>query len=603
MRKITLLMVGFILSTIYASAQWPVNTQNSAMIVTADMEKDAAGNVYVLGTFEYKTTFANGFTAVASSYSTTLSFFVIKYDPSGNVAWTAYPAAGSNFAMKAIDMEIENGQVYIVSAYDPGSGTPIMRLLSYDAGGAFIGSAASAPFLVTGENYYVSSIDLAGNPLFISQVDAIPGVSIASFKSIQPIPGTDDVFLGGSAVSGGMQDAFISEYAAGSPYSGTGNQSAITSNSSLNVINDLELIYSSSTGADVLFGIGTMGDSGPIGTSLPFVSSLSDYFVASFEPFGPGLGATLADFQGKATDFAYGNALDGFNSGTTRLFTTGQFSDDLPTHGLPSGGVANAFMAALGYDHSIPAFYFGWAFTVDPGAIASAVGNDVVVDDGGDVAHFVGDFDGDQFEVMGNPAPNGPMPGVMGAPNSWQTAIEVGSAACAYNASILNAPGASTCTLVGVAVDYTGNVYATGDYVEELEAFNTSTATYAPIVHPNPGVRENFSTRFDFLAGSTLEYYKQSTTNSVALTDDENTQLNVYPNPAKDRVQVALESNTEEMWNVKIYNTLGALIYTSSELSSEQSLLDIDLNEMPAGVYLLRVEQNDFVYTQQLVVQ
>ncbi|MAX79888.1 MAG: hypothetical protein CL843_06910 [Crocinitomicaceae bacterium] len=603
MRKVTLLMVSLMLSTILANAQWPNYTQNSGLVVTADMEKDASDNVYVLATFEYKTTFINGFTAVASPSTTSVSYFVIKYDPSGLVLWSANVAAGSNFVMKAIDMEIENGQVYIVSAFDPGSGTPTLNLRSFDAGGAPIASVAAIGYLGTGENYYVSALDLAGNPLFISQVDAIPGVAIASFKSIQPIPGTDDVFLGGSAVSGGMQDAFISEYTVGAPYSGSGNQSAITSNSSFNVINDLEYIHSSTTGADVLFGIGTMGANGPIGTTLPFGSGLSDYFIASFEPFGPGLGATSAGFQGAATDFAYGNAMDGFDGGNIRLFTTGQFNDDLSAFGLPSGGIPNAFMTAVDYDHSIPGFFPGWAYTVDPGTIASAVGNDVDVDGGGDVAHFVGDFNGDMFEVMGNPAPTGPMPGIMGVQNGWQTAIEVGSTNCVYNASMINAPGAPIYTLVGVAVDYAGNVYATGDFMEDVDPVNTSTATYAPMVHPNPGVSENFATRFDFMAGGTLEYYKQSTTSSVALTDDENTQLNVYPNPAKDRVQVTLESNAEEMWNVKIYNTLGALIYTSSELSYEQSLLDIDLNEMPAGIYLLRVEQNDFVSTQQLVVQ
>ena len=601
MRKITLLMVSLILSTVYAYAQWPVNTFNSTNTETKDIEKDASGNIYVLASFRYTTSFTGGPTITLAN-SGCMGYYVAKYDAGGAFMWVVNSISTSTSIMEAVDMEINAGEIYILSRLNSSAGTPNTIIQS----SATSTTVTSPAYSITSEDYYVSGVTVGGVPFLVNQVDmGSTGITNVTLTSIERKSG-NDVYLGGSADLFGTQDAFIGEFTAGGLYTATTNHTAFTSGSA-NVVNDLEKVYSSALGYTVVYCIGTMTGNNPMGSPLTMTAGISDFFVLSFN--STALGAPTAQIKGDASHMAEGNAIDIYEypGGPIEVYATGNFIDDLNTFGINSGGITNAFMVEINNDPFPPTLNPMWGHNVEPATINAAYGNDVDVDDAGTFVHFGGEFDGDQFEVHALPAPMGPVPGVPGVLNGWQTAFDTpGGGACMYNSSIVNVTAQPNYSLVGVCEESSsGNVYSTGDYFEELEGINSISASYAPIVHPNPGITENYITRFDFSAGGgALAYYKQQTETSTdnALTTNT-TKASVYPNPATDNVQVTLDSSAEGMWNVKVYNMLGALVYASSDLSHNQTYLTLDLDEMPAGVYLLRVEQNDFVSTQQLVVQ
>lgn len=72
--------------------------------------------------------------------------------------------------------------------------------------------------------------------------------------------------------------------------------------------------------------------------------------------------------------------------------------------------------------------------------------------------------------------------------------------------------------------------------------------------------------------------------------------LNVYPQPAREQIQIGLEQSKITGWSV--YTLNGELVATSQE-----QLTTIDVRQMPAGVYLLRVETDAAVLSKRILIQ
>ena len=68
----------------------------------------------------------------------------------------------------------------------------------------------------------------------------------------------------------------------------------------------------------------------------------------------------------------------------------------------------------------------------------------------------------------------------------------------------------------------------------------------------------------------------------------------VYPNPVPKRGMVSIR-NMEQESIVEIYNMFGMLMLKTSDTSFEAS--------MPAGIYLMRISNNDSFITRQLIVR
>ena len=79
------------------------------------------------------------------------------------------------------------------------------------------------------------------------------------------------------------------------------------------------------------------------------------------------------------------------------------------------------------------------------------------------------------------------------------------------------------------------------------------------------------------------------------VNENDGTLLTVYPNPATDRLNVVSE---EAVGQYEIYDMTGALLLSEDAGSSKFS---IDVQALPAGVYLLTLRTKDVVTTKRFI--
>ncbi len=79
--------------------------------------------------------------------------------------------------------------------------------------------------------------------------------------------------------------------------------------------------------------------------------------------------------------------------------------------------------------------------------------------------------------------------------------------------------------------------------------------------------------------------------------DDIETNVSIYPNPAKDFLRIKTEKNYQ---SIKLVNINGKLVFSNSgELKNKV----LNLNDIPAGIYFLSIEFKDFVYNKKVVIE
>lgn len=80
--------------------------------------------------------------------------------------------------------------------------------------------------------------------------------------------------------------------------------------------------------------------------------------------------------------------------------------------------------------------------------------------------------------------------------------------------------------------------------------------------------------------------------------ENDNSDISVYPNPAKDNLTVILKDNMK--YKLSISNMQGQLIL-EKEISSGQSRIDI--SNIPKGVYIIGIENSEISATRKLIIQ
>jgi hypothetical protein len=105
---------------------------------------------------------------------------------------------------------------------------------------------------------------------------------------------------------------------------------------------------------------------------------------------------------------------------------------------------------------------------------------------------------------------------------------------------------------------------------------------------------------FAMLGLSMLESI-QSTTVSVNEISEES-QLFAYPNPNNGEFSINLQTDNTDPVQVKIFNSMGALVYQNSmDFGSTQ--LNINIQELPSGVYQLVATQNQSRMVEQIMIK
>lgn len=79
--------------------------------------------------------------------------------------------------------------------------------------------------------------------------------------------------------------------------------------------------------------------------------------------------------------------------------------------------------------------------------------------------------------------------------------------------------------------------------------------------------------------------------------------LEIYPNPAKDQVQVRYGLPFSAVVTIKLYNLLGAELYTQTLLAATEGSHAIQLGGFASGSYILLIESDKFRAQKKLVVE
>jgi len=86
------------------------------------------------------------------------------------------------------------------------------------------------------------------------------------------------------------------------------------------------------------------------------------------------------------------------------------------------------------------------------------------------------------------------------------------------------------------------------------------------------------------------------TTDSEGVSENENMNVKVYPNPAEGFVNVKAEG----LQSIELIDMMGRIV---SQTSASHSATTIDLSNIPSGIYFLRVTTETGVALQRLEVK
>jgi len=78
----------------------------------------------------------------------------------------------------------------------------------------------------------------------------------------------------------------------------------------------------------------------------------------------------------------------------------------------------------------------------------------------------------------------------------------------------------------------------------------------------------------------------------------------IYPNPANDIATLEMNSISDATYQVRIINELGIIVREATHhFSAEENSMQLDVNNLPAGNYVVRITGKDFSDNKKLIVQ
>jgi hypothetical protein len=91
--------------------------------------------------------------------------------------------------------------------------------------------------------------------------------------------------------------------------------------------------------------------------------------------------------------------------------------------------------------------------------------------------------------------------------------------------------------------------------------------------------------------------------NGIPHTDDNTNEINIYPNPTNGSIFLDIQLENSEDFNIIIYDILGQVIYQKTERrvsGKYHSILDLSL--ATNGIYIAKVQFNDHIATQKIIL-
>ncbi|MCX6230195.1 MAG: Omp28-related outer membrane protein [Bacteroidetes bacterium] len=93
---------------------------------------------------------------------------------------------------------------------------------------------------------------------------------------------------------------------------------------------------------------------------------------------------------------------------------------------------------------------------------------------------------------------------------------------------------------------------------------------------------------------------------SVGINETNNELgLAIYPNPAKENVQISYNLTKKVNVSINIYNSIGGLVFTQNqgELQTGSHTANVKINSLSSGIYFINVKAGDNIITKKLIVE
>lgn len=100
--------------------------------------------------------------------------------------------------------------------------------------------------------------------------------------------------------------------------------------------------------------------------------------------------------------------------------------------------------------------------------------------------------------------------------------------------------------------------------------------------------------------GFRFEYYMNATS-SIGINENESSNLNIYPNPTKDQINIQFRAPYNGMLIIK--DIAGKEIFSQKLIAMESMQLEANILGLSAGVYLVELSNEETVETKKIVIE
>jgi hypothetical protein len=523
------------------SFQWAVNGGGNSGDYGNSIAVDSAGNSYVTGWFQNNATFGSFTLTSPGGYD----IFIAKYDNTGQALWAVRAGGTGTDIGYGIDLDA-NGYLYVA--------------------GTFAGSATFGSINITSLNstpdIFVARYDTSGNVLWVQQAgsssdDQAQAIVVDKINSKIYVTG----YFKGSAAFGslainsaGQSDVFVAKYDTIASVNGT----------------PLWVHAGGGSGYDISYGACTdatgnvyiTGDftGSALFDGMPATSAGNDdVFVTKYNQLGIVQwvhrdGGTLLD-RGIA-----------IASSGSAIYYTGWFNGtaSFGTTNLISSGNDEIFIAKLDTsgNHQWAKKAGGSGYDQGYGICTDAAGN----------VYSTGAFD--SVATFGTT--------VLTSNGSWDVFVAKYDAAGNFGWA-LSGGGTASNTFerdIGYSIRMDGaqNLYATGVI--------RNTATFGSSVITSYGIQDVFAAKISLLT-------------PVIEISDENALI-VFPNPATTKLEV--DNGPLTIRRIEIYDVNGRDVFNEQFSSDWNKKMLIDVSQLNAGIYLLRVSSDNKCLNRKITV-
>lgn len=98
--------------------------------------------------------------------------------------------------------------------------------------------------------------------------------------------------------------------------------------------------------------------------------------------------------------------------------------------------------------------------------------------------------------------------------------------------------------------------------------------------------------------------WKFTTQDETSVEEHSGNEFKIYPNPANDKFQVLFDAGNNRNATLEVYNMIGSKVYQKSfVISPGQNNEIVNISEIKAGMYFIKLQLNDQAYTKRLIIE